>query len=313
MSQKVVVCSAGFLGVQSYFLDFLTTQFVLISIGSNIAKCLINVNGRHDAATSRRVQLSSRQPGKPYAVLKSSVQHQSRLLPPVPVDITKPETLTPSFKDAAFVVSLVGLLNGSPKDFEEIQWKGAENVAKAAKSVGAKLIHVSAIGADINSSIPYARTKALAEASVFDICPDATVIRPSIVFGPGDSFFNVCTTTRVTNISSKYCHGQRFARISRFLPFLPVFGGGKSRLQPVFVGDVARAVEIISRNDKAINKLVSGKIIEAGGPEGMSKSIFGAASTKCLSAAKCSHIESSCSLCCATQTVKDQLSLCRFQ
>jgi uncharacterized protein YbjT (DUF2867 family) len=110
------------------------------------------------------------------------------------VDITKPETLIPSFKDAAFVVSLVGLLNGTPKEFEEIQWKGAENVAKATKNVGAKLIHISAIGADINSSIPYARTKALAEEAIFDICPDATVIRPSIIFGPGDSFFNVCAT-----------------------------------------------------------------------------------------------------------------------
>jgi uncharacterized protein YbjT (DUF2867 family) len=76
--------------------------------------------------------------------------------------------------------------------------------------------------------------------------------------------------SRFTNFSDSY-PGQRFARLSQFLPFLPVFGGGKSRLQPVFVGDIARAVEIISRNDEAIDKLVSGKIIEAGGPEGMTQ------------------------------------------
>jgi uncharacterized protein YbjT (DUF2867 family) len=80
---------------------------------------------------------------------------------------------------------------GTPRDFENIQWKGAENVAQAAKNVGAKLIHFSAIGADPNSDIQYARTKGLAERSALEICSDATIIRPSIVFGAGDSFFNV--------------------------------------------------------------------------------------------------------------------------
>ena len=89
------------------------------------------------------------------------------------------------------VVSLVGIMHGTPKDFEAVQWKGAANVARAAHDVGAKLIHVSAIGADLSSDIPYARTKALAEHAVLDICPDVTIIRPSIVFGPGDDFFNV--------------------------------------------------------------------------------------------------------------------------
>jgi len=89
------------------------------------------------------------------------------------------------------VISLVGIMHGTPKEFEDIQWKGAENVARATKNVGAKLIHLSAIGADEKSSIPYARTKGLAEKSVFDICSDATIIRPSIVFGPGDDFFNL--------------------------------------------------------------------------------------------------------------------------
>ena len=107
------------------------------------------------------------------------------------VDITKPATLVPAFRGADVVVSLVGLLTGPPDLFERVQWKGNENVALAAKEAGAKLIHISAIGADRGSSVPYARTKALAEEAVLQDCPDATVIRPSLVFGPGDGFFKV--------------------------------------------------------------------------------------------------------------------------
>ena len=113
------------------------------------------------------------------------------MLPPVQLDITKPETLLPAFQDAKVVVSLVGLLAGTPDEFDKIQWKGAENVARAAKAFNAKLVHISAIGADANSNIPYMRTKGLAEKAVFQFCPDATVIRPSLVFGPDDDFFNV--------------------------------------------------------------------------------------------------------------------------
>lgn len=116
---------------------------------------------------------------------------EDHLLPPVPVDITKGETLAKAFEDADTVVSLVGILNGSPAQFEAIQWKGAENVARAAAAVGAKLVHISAIGADLNSKIPYARTKALGEEAVRSHCANATIIRPSLVFGPGDGLFNV--------------------------------------------------------------------------------------------------------------------------
>ena len=84
-------------------------------------------------------------------------------------------------------------MHGSPQDFERIQWKGAENVAIGARNAGAKLVHFSAIGADPSSSIPYVRTKGLAEQSVLRICPEATIVRPSLVFGPEDDFFNVRT------------------------------------------------------------------------------------------------------------------------
>lgn len=109
------------------------------------------------------------------------------------MDITRPETLESAFRGANVVISLVGIMHGTPSDFERIQWKGAENVAIAAHKAGARLVHFSAIGADADSHIPYVRTKGLAERSVLDICPSATIIRPSLVFGPGDDFFGVDT------------------------------------------------------------------------------------------------------------------------
>jgi NADH dehydrogenase len=111
------------------------------------------------------------------------------------VDVAKPDTVASAVQDADVVISLAGIMHGTPTDFEEIQWKGAANVARAAKEVGAKLIHFSAIGADAHSNVPYARTKALGEQAVMDICPGATIIRPSIVFGPDDDFFNVRYST----------------------------------------------------------------------------------------------------------------------
>ncbi|SJL07509.1 uncharacterized protein ARMOST_10859 [Armillaria ostoyae] len=143
---------------------------------------------------------------------------------------------------SSLVVSLVGIMHGSPKDFEDIQWKGASDIAKAAQSVGANLVHFSSIGTGPSSSIPYTRTKGLGEISVLEHCPSATIIRPSLVFGPEDDFFNI-------------------------FPFLPVFGGGASKFQPVYVKDLMHAVEIIAIADAKVRKEVSAKIMEAGGPD----------------------------------------------
>ena len=109
----------------------------------------------------------------------------------MPADITRPSTLAHAFQGASCVVSLVGILLGNKNKFEDIQWKGAENVARAAKEASAKLVHVSAIGADEGSGIEYYRTKGLGERAVRDVCPDAVILRPSLVFGPGDGFFAV--------------------------------------------------------------------------------------------------------------------------
>lgn len=96
---------------------------------------------------------------------------------------------------------------------------------------------------------PYWKTKGAAEEAFLRINPTSTIIRPSIIFGPGDSFFT------------------RFSTLAKYMPFLPVFGGGAVRFQPVYAGDVARAVEICCRADPEVVKVIGGKIIEAGGPD----------------------------------------------
>ena len=147
---------------------------------------------------------------------------------------------------ADVVVNLVGILNESGRQrFDAVQDFGARAIAEAARAarVG-QLIHVSAIGADADSPSAYARSKAAGEAAVLETLPGAIVFRPSIQFGPEDSFFN------------------RFAALARILPALPLFGGGHTRFQPVFVGDVARAVA-----DAVDGKVPSGRTYELGGPE----------------------------------------------
>jgi uncharacterized protein YbjT (DUF2867 family) len=146
---------------------------------------------------------------------------------------------------ASYVVNCVGILfEAGRNSFEAVQEFGGRAVAEAARGVGAKLIHLSAIGANGTSDSSYARTKGRAEAAIHSIVPDAIIYRPSIVFGPEDNFFN------------------KFAGMARTAPVLPLIGGGKTKLQPVYVIDVAEAVA------KAVDgKVAGGKIYELGGPE----------------------------------------------
>jgi uncharacterized protein YbjT (DUF2867 family) len=224
--------------------------------------------------SSCQVQISSRHPQRIYdSILQKSPDliASRRLLPPVPADITRPDTLKEVFKDAATVISLVGLMYGSREDFDRIQHRGAQNVARAAQEVGAKFIHFSAIGADLKSDIPYFETKALGEEAVLKENPKSTIIRPSLVFGPGDGFFSVRNYS-LCALSGSDAHlclpQQKFATMSSFMPFLPVFAGGTTKFQPVYVGDLASLVEIISRDDSAVRSIVDGKTVEAGGPDG---------------------------------------------
>jgi len=143
------------------------------------------------------------------------------------------------------VINLVGILfeRGRQK-FDAVQASGAEAVARAAAAFGARMIHVSAIGVDEHAPSNYARSKAVGERLVLAAVPSAVILRPSILFGPEDDFFN------------------KFAAIARFSPALPLVGGGHTRFQPVFAGDVASAVVAAIEG-----RAKDGEVYELGGPE----------------------------------------------
>ncbi len=143
------------------------------------------------------------------------------------------------------VVNAAGILYESgTQTFEEVHHLGPARLARLAQAAGARhFIHLSAIGADPQSPSAYARSKAAGEAAVLSAFPAAVILRPSLVFGPEDDFFN------------------RFAAMARYLPALPLIGGGRTRFQPVYVGDVADAViAALGRADAA------GRLFELGGP-----------------------------------------------
>lgn len=146
---------------------------------------------------------------------------------------------------ADHVVNCVGILFESGRNnFDAVQDFGARAVAEAARAASAKLTHISAIGADEKSQSSYGRTKGRGEAAVLRTMPDAVILRPSIVFGPEDGFFN------------------KFATMARYAPALPLIGGGHTKFQPVYVADVAEAVA------RSVDGVIErGRIYELGGPE----------------------------------------------
>ena len=148
-------------------------------------------------------------------------------------------------RDAQVLINLVGILfERGRQRFDAVHIYGAEQVALAANAHGARMVHVSAIGADANSPSAYGRSKGTAEQLVLAAQPSASILRPSILFGPEDDFFN------------------RFAALARISPALPLVGGGHTRFQPVFVGDVATAIA-----DAVDGKARAGTIYELGGPD----------------------------------------------
>lgn len=162
----------------------------------------------------------------------------------VQANLRYPDSVRHAAEGAEVVVNCVGIMHESGRQkFDAVQARGAETVARAAADAGARMVHLSAIGADAEAEALYARTKAAGEAGVLRQRPDAVILRPSVVFGPEDDFFN------------------RFAAMARMLPVLPLIGGGETRFQPVFVGDVADAVMA------AIDgKTKPGAVYELGGP-----------------------------------------------
>ncbi len=162
----------------------------------------------------------------------------------VQANIRNPASIKAAMRDASIVVNLVGILSESGKQsFDAVQAEGAGAIARAAAEIGARMVHVSAIGADANSESAYARAKATGESNVLAAVPTASILRPSLVFGPEDSLTN------------------RFASLARMAPVMPVFGA-ETKMQPVFVGDVAQAVA-----DAAAGKTRPGAVYELGGPE----------------------------------------------
>jgi uncharacterized protein YbjT (DUF2867 family) len=163
----------------------------------------------------------------------------------VQANLRYPVSVEAAMRDSHVAINLVGILaEGGAQTFDAVQGKGAGTVAQAAAAVGARVVHISAIGADENSPARYAQAKAAGEKAVLAATPSATVMRPSTIFGPEDQFTN------------------RFAALARISPMLPLIGGGLTKMQPVYVGDVATAVA-----DAVDGKAKSGATYELGGPE----------------------------------------------
>jgi uncharacterized protein YbjT (DUF2867 family) len=153
-----------------------------------------------------------------------------------------------AIEGADAVINLVGILAETGKQkFDDVQCRGAGVIAENCKKYKAPLVHVSSIGADPESRSEYCKSKGKGEQRVHEILKSAIILRPSIIFGTDDGFFN------------------KFAEMARISPFLPLIGGGKTLFQPVYVGDVAKAVVL-----GVEGRLSPGKIYELGGDEVLS-------------------------------------------
>lgn len=185
-----------------------------------------------------RIRVAQRDPRKAYTIQPLGQVGQFGF---VRADITDRESVKHAVHGASAVVNLVGTFG---KAMHAVHVDGARNVAEAAAEAGVRsLVHISAIGADLNSQADYGRTKALGEEQVRKAFPKATIVRPSLVFGPEDELTN------------------RFANMAR-LPFLPVIAAAR-KFQPVFVRDIAQAIARAALEPK----VHGGKIYEIGGPQ----------------------------------------------
>jgi NADH dehydrogenase len=203
-------------------------------IGSQIVRQL--------AKRGHRVRVAVRRPGGAYRLRLMGDVGQIEI---VQANIRDDESVARALYGAESAILSVGVLwQHGRQTFEAIQAEGAERVARAAAAEGvARFVQLSAIGADAASPSAYARSKAAGEAGVRQALPDAVIVRPSVVFGPEDDFFN------------------RFADMAARGPVLPLIGGGKTRFQPVFVADVAAAVARALEDPVAV-----GQTFELGGP-----------------------------------------------
>lgn len=193
------------------------------------------------AKAGYRVRVAVRQPNLAYRMRMLGDVGQIEV---VQANVRVPASVARALDGAEACVNLVGVLWESGRQkFQSIHAMGARHVAEQAAKAGVKrLVHVSAIGADVNAKAKYARSKGEGEGAVRATFPGATIVRPSIVFGPEDDFFN------------------RFAQMAALAPVMPLVGG-ETRFQPVFVGDVAAVIA------KAVSSPASvGVTYELGGP-----------------------------------------------
>ncbi len=161
-------------------------------------------------------------------------------------DIAQPKTLHDAFEGSWAVINLVGILYEKGRQrFSALHTQCPERLAKMAKEAGcSRFIHLSALGAHKAKGSRYANSKATGETAILSAFPDATILSPSVIFGPNDNFIN------------------QFSQMANFSPVLPLIGGGKTKFQPVYVGDVASAVLRCLENPST-----KGKSYELGGPK----------------------------------------------
>jgi NADH dehydrogenase len=189
-----------------------------------------------------RIRVAVRQPNLAYAMRLHGDVGQIDV---VQANVRNEPTVRRALEGATASLNLASVLYESGRQgFQALNVMGARNIATAARAEGvSRLVQVSAIGADLNSPAKYGRTKAEGEVAVREVYPDAVIVRPSIVFGPEDNFFN------------------RFAHMATLSPVLPLIGGGKTRIQPVFVGDVGKALARALTSPEA-----AGQTYELAGP-----------------------------------------------
>lgn len=215
------------------------TQVITVFGGSGfIGRHLI----RRLAKSGALIRIATRNPGKATFLKTAGAVGQ---IVPFATDCTDDVSVARALQGADVAINLLGVLyeRGS-QSFQGVHVDAASRIARLAASAGVnRLIHVSAIGADASSPSVYARSKAAGEQAVLSAFPAATILRPSIVFGPEDNFFN------------------KFAAMAQKAPALPLIGGGKTLFQPVYVGDLADAVVAALESDGS-----RGKTYELGGP-----------------------------------------------
>ena len=197
------------------------------------------------AAKGARVRVATRDPeGAKFLKPMGAVGQVA----PVKVSISQTDSVKAAVDGSDAVINLIGILSqGGRQSFRMAHVEGPQTIARAAAAAGVRqMVHVSAIGASAESASAYARSKALGEDSVRSALPESVILRPSVVFGPEDDFFN------------------RFGAMARIAPALPLIDGGRTKFQPVYVGDVADAVLAVLQSEE-----YSGKTYELGGPEVM--------------------------------------------